>query len=343
MEQTIQAMVTGISNSTLSAAIINIHPPMFSGGSSEDIHEWMDRFEQATFALPDEQKALLLGRAFTKAARPWYSDELRPKLQVLSWKEARNMILEHFSSQAKEDKFYEKLNSLKYDKDRHGCTLLFVDEYAYLYKRAYPSAQPAEIVRAAINNLPAAIRGKFNLIADIRQLKTIDDLKDIAKRYDQEDSDTTTSNAQPLDMEKFKQIMSGVVSELVEKQAERTNEVLAAFMKCPQQTDDRYGRRRNRNDRQAYQNYQNNRASYSGNYQRQDNQRQGQYTANNYENIQGNNSQPPRAPSPYPANRNNQFRKSNRGPPSPCYYCNGDHWNSECPVNQQQGLNGQGC
>lgn len=348
LQRSLDAMVSSIAGASLSSALMTLQPPEFSGGPHDDIYEWLEQFDKVTFALPDDQKLKLLSRSFIKAAKPWFHEEIKPKLDEKSWAEIKIDILDRFSGQKKEDRYYERLLNLKYDPQRHGSTLLFIDEYAHVYKKAHPSAQGSEIVRATVLNLPANIRRKFNLIADIQQVATITELKIIARRYDNECETTQEHKSPPLDLDKFKQIMTDVVSDLAEKQSEKTQEILAAFMKAPNRSGPASAGRGRPSYKQYYQGEgyppHQQQVNYYGNDGRQDWQ---QHYAAPINNLSGHIQYQPGYPAISQDVRSDytNFYKSdsnNRQPRRPCRHCGGEHWNRDCPTIERQHLNYQG-
>lgn len=368
LQQSFQEMLSQLSGATLSSALIHLVPPTFSGGPDEDIHDWIERFEQVTLSLPSEQKNLLLDKAFIKAARAWFREELRPKLPTTDWTTSKREILEHFSGKTPQVRAYEKLMKLTYRPDRHASILYYIDEYTYLYKQAYPIHQQSEIVRAVVLSLPPNIKAKLNYMQDLSAITTVDVLKKTAKRYDQ-DGVEDQPNSGPVDFEMFNQSLKQAVKELSEQQILATKETLAAFMgkqmpdnaEVEEPTEEhicfaRNGQRYNnparngqtnsnsgfRGDRQEYRNQpvcRCNGAAYSYDRRTYRNERPAyrndrpayrndQQTYRNVRPAYDNNR-------PTYQNNPNGNNRGEQGPPAPCYSCGGDHWNRQCPRRQQ--------
>lgn len=246
---------------------------------------------------------------------------------------------------------YEKLTKLAYSPDRHASVLYYIDEYTYLYKKAYPIHAQEEIVRALVLSLPPNIKTKINYMQDISAINSIDVLKKLAKRYDQEATEEPTKTS-PLNLDTFKTVMESVVKDLAQKQIEATKEAVAAllpksepsYMDIPGDEDDymyvvQDGRRQPQRP-QYGQSRGNNRGRGGYNYR-------GNYAARRYDQDQ-NNRRPyqPNTRGNQQAYQVNQQRGPNgqvtRGPPpGPCWTCQGNHWNDECP--NRGNLNRQGC
>ena len=162
-----------------------LNPPKFSGGRMDNIHEWAEMFEQLIFSFPDEQKCLLLDKAFVQPAQSWFKDYLMPRL-LMPWRDAKKIILEEFSKESSEDRSYERLKTLTYNPHEYGSLTLFINDYSHTYSKAFPKADRAEIVRATIRNLPQAMRHKLNQFKDLKEISSVEALKAVTKRYDQE-------------------------------------------------------------------------------------------------------------------------------------------------------------
>lgn len=225
-------LVTQLSAATLSTAVLQINPPEFSGGPEEDIYEWLEKFERATLGLPKDQKLILLEKAFICSARAWYRDELQATTTGKDWPDIRGAILGRFSGRKAEDRYYDRLMSLRYDKNRYGSLLSFADEYIYIYKKAHSEATDKDIIRACTLAIPAEYRGYLNLIKSLSSILTVKDLKDTLRRYDQDiQIPPNTDKNHPISIEEFKSMMSEMVSKLAEQQASKTEETIAAFAK----------------------------------------------------------------------------------------------------------------
>lgn len=310
--ESMSEMVSKLSDATLSTALLNISPPEYSGFPEDDIYEWLGKFERLTLGLPTDQKCTLLEKAFTRSARSWFTDELLGKTNGKDWSSIKQTILDRFSGRKAEDRYYDKLISLRYSKNEHGSLLSFADEFVHVYRRAYSNASDPDIVRACVLAIPSEYRGYLNLIRNLATISTVKDLKDTLRRYDQDIKIAPqASNSNPIiNMEEFKKIMTGVVKELVDQQATKTEETVAAFAK------------------------------------RYDNRRSNQYATNNNMPRKNPNSNINARPGSFYNEIGRPVRRNGGAPPSPCYHCGEMHWNCDCLLrsqNRKQNLNGQGC
>lgn len=228
----ITELVSQLSAATLSTAVLQLNPPEFSGGPEADIHDWLEKFERATLGLPKDQKLILLEKAFTCSARAWYRDELQTASSERDWSDIKGSILQRFSGRKSEDRYYDRLLSLKYDKNRYGSLLSFADEYIHIYRKAHQEATDKDIIRACTLAIPTEYRGYLNLIKNVSTITTVKDLKKTLRRYDQDiQIAPQTEKINPISIEEFKTMMSEMVSKLAEQQATKTEETIAAFAK----------------------------------------------------------------------------------------------------------------
>lgn len=328
--QSISQISGQLASATLSSAIIHLNPPQFSGKPNENIHEWVEKFELLTLSFPDEQKTNLLDKAFLHPARSWFKASLKPSLP-LPWKTIKTKILSQFSGESQEDRNYEALRKLSYDKDKYGTLSLFIDDYAYTYGKAYPRADPSETVRALIRNLTPSKRHKLNQMSDIKEISTVDALRTLAKRFDQEPESSEEKKSTGLDVNQFKELMSGIVKDIVEQQTKQNNEIMAAFQKFDKQSSEKQPQsfsssfrtrspspNRNTSFRQGSSFERNRRVRF------QETDPKEIFRSTQIPNISGPNSS-----------------TGKRAPPSPCYYCDGNHWNADC-TSRPRNLNSNG-
>lgn len=352
LQQTFQEMVTQLSGATLSSALIHITPPTFSGAPNEDIHDWVERFEQLTFSLPQEQKNLLLDKAFMKAARAWFREELRPTLAATEWNTVKRQILEHFSGKSPQVRAYEKLMQLTYRPDRHASILYYIDEYTYLYKQAYPIHQQSEVVRAVVLSLPQNIKSKLNYMQDLSAINTVETLKKLAKRYDQEGVEEPAPRG-PVDIEEFNKSLREAVKELAQQQIAATKEVVAAIIGqqastnsetespddehvCLARSQPRYQQNSDfRTNQQGFRNQPICQCQQSAYRARPNNgyaaYRNDRPTYRDPSPRYRNNQQLQREDPRYPQPNGGYNNRNEPAPPSPCFTCGGDHWNRQCP------------
>lgn len=320
--QTLAELVSRISVPSLSTAVLQISPPEFSGGPEDDVYEWLDRFERSTTGLPVEQRKTLLGKSFIRSAKSWFKDDLMPQLSSNDWASIKRIILDRFSGQDQEDRYFDRLSSLTFDDRRHGSISSFSDEYIHTYRRAYPKAEEGEVVRAMVRAIPKQYKGYLNMLTKLKSINTIKELKDTLKYYDQDVKISQPNEArEAIDIHKLKEVMADAVKTMVAEQSKKTEEVIAAFAKP-----------------QNYRRYNYNQGYNNG------------YPRNNAKNISNNSNRANVSQGPQPGSYYNKKRVLSRSnirrgikpPPRPCDYCGLDHWNADCPT-RNQNLSHQGC
>lgn len=319
----ITELVSKLSQASLSTTILQINPPEFSDGPDSDVYEWLDQFERTTLGLPTDQKCQLLEKAFTGTARSWYRDELQTTALLKNWSDVRETILKRYSGRDNEERYLDKLSSLKYNPLRHASLSSFADEYIHVYSKAHPSAEEKDTVKALIRSIPAEFRGYLNLVKRLSTIDTTAALKDTLRYYDQDIKIYhPKEEKETLDLNKFKDIMTDVVKTMVEQQAGKTEEVIAAFMK--------------KND------YRQN--------QRPANRTMTCYGCNQVGHIRRycpNNGAANRTTQQVTDNQNSSEIPSRqqgpRPPPSACRICNEWHWVRDCPHKRNQDFGQMGC
>lgn len=322
--------INQLSDATLSSQMLQVAVPEFNGTSQEDVHDWIDRFETSTFSLPASRKTMLLALAFKGPARAWFSRQVRPLLATATWNKLKKLIVERFSTQHPADKHLERLSKLKYDVHGNGSIQSFFDEFIYLYGKAHPTprgetkAYEKEMTRARILAIPAETRSQLDLLADLTNMDSVEQLRATIKRYDNHVRIDKPKPQQGLDEGKFKEILTTVVKDMMGEQnktiaalVDQTAVVAAFAQKNEGARHEMHPARRDSSSR-------NSRGRF-------------RYRSNSYplvekrsriEPAQQNNRLLPPA--------NPQEVEQQRQPPYPCVKCGGNHWHSQC---QRSNLN----
>lgn len=323
---TIREAFDNISRAVLSAPLVNLKPPEFSGDKNEDVIEWLNQFDLVTFSVPEGQRKKLLGCAFKKSARAWFKDDLEPGLDDLDWSGIKNKILARFKPR-QEDYYIERLKNLNFNQETYSGLGSYVDQRVHIERQAYPHKKARDIVKSTLLSLTPQVRSYLNLMKDTSSIDQIEDLKALASRYDDQiylpQVSTTT---QPLDKSTFETLIKSAIDEAVKNLKE--THVAAAVAVQPKLRDEN-------------QNYHDSRVSRESRYSNNNNyQRKPQYYRQNINkendqvactcNCQQNQQQR--------ADRRQTIPK--RKPPYPCRYCGELHWNNDCP---KRDLKPRGC
>lgn len=321
LSESIAEIVSGLSKS-MAPYLGNIKTPEFSGEKSQDALEWLDSFEQATLGLNDDQKKLLLRGSLTKSARAWYKDEIEPVVQDLDWKSLRVKVLRRYKP-SRQAHYLEQLHALKYDEQNDLAG--YVDQRIYTLRKAYPRFNDEELIQDTLYALPGHVRSSLNLMIDTDSLKSVAELKSLCLRYDRKvESRDTINNPPGLDPRAFDLIIQNAVNKAVTKLTISSQApVLAASRLQPVGPD---------NTRPPVarhpQHYANNRRSF---LEAKTNHDMDQNAGSDQQPVDGlHNQNIIQGRRPY----------TRRPPPSPCYFCQGNHWNADCP---KRNLNVNGC
>lgn len=305
-------------------AIVNLSPPTFSGSKSDDVVTWLEDFESATIALDDVLKKKLLSRAFTGSARAWFRTNLEGQSDSKTWADVKELITKRYKPDAIEY-YVDRLKELKFsDNDTLES---YVDQRIYLTKMVNPSALPDRIVRETIKSLPPLVKDRFNMMRGPHDIKTTEELSRLASQYDRNLS-TPPEEQKPdkqLSLNAFEELISKAISKSVENIRKdiddlKTQSHTVAAAISQGQGDRRRGFSPGRNynrppPREQLNNYNRNNSGQ----------------ARDSDSTQGNCC----------CGRNdcrNNGRKSRAGEGpwtsswGTCRFCNGEHWNRDCPT-----------
>lgn len=344
---------------------VTVNPPEFSASPSQDIVDWLDKYEQVTLNLDDEHKKKLLVCAFTKSARAWFKDDLQPLLEDMAWGEVKKAILQRYKPDH-QDHYVLKLGKLKYVDDDSEDLASFVDQRVHVSKLAYPNLSDKEVIRDTILAMCPNVKKEINMTMGADKLTTIADLKALARRYDQQikiNEGKANRSLNILDRDIFADLVQKAsdkaVEKVIEQVAAKTEVLAAAIYKKVQKEQQPQMNPPDANNNMYAQGYQHQQRGQYSNPMRFQNQlhygpQQHQQPMTNQYSQQLNNQQHPNsgiqsAPQPFyqpmPQTSNSYFQQTAQyGPPKPCRHCKGNHWNRDCPTLQQQPpLNGQGC
>lgn len=239
-------------------SLVNVKIPRYN--SCSDVFEFIAEFETATIGLGDEQRHVLLNKAFPPGChRPWYETELKPLIEKKSpWQNLKNQIINRFSATEDRDRHIARIRELKFDPDGRQNLLDFVEELLYSYKKAFPSeTSPDSCIRYVKAAMPQSVRSTLSVNPDFREATTEEKLKKSVQQYDV--SRSTTTIAKPNDR-LVSQELASLLKELmasVNKQGEATRSAIVAAL----QTNSNYHQERYNSDR-----YERNKSPPRNNY-----------------------------------------------------------------------------
>lgn len=348
-QQQRQSIEEGPLNSTLqkldltleqqtATAITGLNLPIFSGLANEDVNEFLSRFKLATFVLSDKHRCLALNKCLAGVANTWAKTNIKKALSEGHWKIAKHALIERFGPADNVLKHREQLNSMNYQATQLTTLLGYVEKFISVYKKAYTKQDDSDAIMSLRLNLPHHIIRSLNLLDDNwSKYSSCDELYKLIRRYEQNImpfEHLTPQTQSVLDKEGVKELLTQLRSEFCLTQQPR--ELLGAIATSQDQTNNirlekyRYPPRSNRKP-------------YFGKRKYPYSDQQPSLTTSNQDHKQpklaiesNQNSQMINQSEQSYAIQNNEmqrdrFRHERRNkPPSPCYYCGGDHWNSDC-------------
>lgn len=226
---------------------LNLNVPKIS--SFDDIQEFINEFESATFNLPDNQKISLLTKSFSSGRqRIWFEAELKPKLTAAStWADVKKKIYQRWSETDERDEQFRKLRELKYNPNGSQKLLDFIEEFTYAYDRAFPGQGQDQIeskVKFVKASLPLSLNTMLSVNPDWRDCIQISELKRIAKQYDMTRGKTSDSKPESyVTSSQLASIVKQLVDRIGEDSSSMRREIAAAIQSRPR-FDKRYNRSR---------------------------------------------------------------------------------------------------
>lgn len=310
-------------------AVTGLNLPSFSGKAQEDVCEFLNKFKLATFALSDKHRCLAFNKCLIGTANIWAKSNIKRAVLDGQWKTIKKAIVERFGPADITLKHREKLSNLKYDKQGDTTLIGYVERYIAQYKKAYRSHDDADAIISLRLNLPATIIKSLNLLDDSwSTLTNCADLYKLIRRYEDnilpyEQTEDKTSLV--LGKDGVKELLDQLRNEF--KTRQQSNELLGAIKAEDNQKNldkYRFNSRPNwhHSNNRSKRHFDNNNNPGSINYNKQPKlEIQDRSHRNTNANVQPSNNM-------QQSSRYHYIRPEK--PPSPCYYCKGDHWNSDC-------------
>lgn len=173
-------------------SLINIKVPKFAACS--DVFEFINLFETATVTFGDEQKRLLLNKAFPPGKhRSWFESDLEPILMAeTDWSEVKKVLIARFSDAGDRDRHFERLLAMKFNPSGDQGLLEFVEDMSLSLKKAFPrdpkhqedplkSESDVRYIKAA---LPQEVKAKLSTYPTYLDAKDVEAIKKAARLYD---------------------------------------------------------------------------------------------------------------------------------------------------------------
>lgn len=327
-------------------SLSNVNVPKFNGS---EIFDFIAEYELATTTLTDEQKLILLAKAFpTSRYKSWFEDELKPLIErKSSWANVKKKLIERFSDTEDNDRHLIRLRELKFNPETGQRLLDFVEDLIYSHKKAYPEvSDPKYAIRFVKASIPSSLKSALGVLPDFKDATTFEMLKKAARQYDstraQESSPKASDRVASNELAQIlKEIMKGI-----QKEGEATRGAFMAAFKPSVTTSP---------DRKRYEDSKHRDPSPHGSYRYSNHHRRSPSPG-----YKRRSPSPHGYPRDYKQNRRKEesnesvdkitdksgpfsndvtgeaynsevyFKRFGR-PPKPCGHCNSWHWNRHCP------------
>lgn len=330
LNSTLQKLDSTLEQQT-ATAISSINLPTFAGLQNEDVREFLNRFKVATFVLSDKHRCLALNKCLAGTANTWAKANIKAALAGGQWKIVKKAFVERFGPADVILTHREKLNSMRYQDSSLTTLLGYVEKFIAQYKKAYTSQSDSDAIMSLRLNLPNTIIRSLNLLDDTwSKYTSCADLYKLVRRYEENIMPFEQANKQQavLDKAGVKELLNQLRTEFMPQQQAR--ELLGAIA-ITQKSNDKQNFDKYRYQSQPRRIFYKRRYPYS--------EQQSQQTASNLHHKQSKQASIETLSSDKHHDADKQLIQSDTGvnpykrpnkPPSPCYYCAGDHWNSDC-------------
>lgn len=198
-----------------------------------DVFEFLAEFELITTGLESEQKALLLTKAFPVGCnRSWYETDLKPLIQrKAQWSEIREFIVKRFSDDGEQDRHFTKVKDISFDPDGDKSLLNFVEDLLYSFKRAFGDLSQDFAVKYIKASIPKTMRPLLNSYPEYRDARSIEMIKQAAKRYDFTKGSSTKSGSGREATRELANMLQEIVKS-IKKDNEDTRKAVATAFKA---------------------------------------------------------------------------------------------------------------
>lgn len=320
----------------------NVSVPRFS--SYNDVFDFLTEFETATTASSDDQKLVLLAKAFPPGRhRAWYETDLAPLIKGNApWSVVKSKLIARFSDTEDRDRHFVRLRELNFNPESGQKLLDFVEDILYSYKKAYPKNSDAETcVRYTKASIPAPLKPSLGMIPGYKDAIDEESFKKAIKQFDASRSGLSDGKkSDRIGATELANILKDMMSGIRKENEVTRNAIVSALRSNdrPQQNDNRRGyspRRRDyqspsRDNRRPSTNYHENRpASPHGlGYNNRNNDRPDPKSETREAQDQQNK---PIQTSEHAFSTEKYFARFGK-PPSACDQCNDWHWIRHCPL-----------
>lgn len=187
--------------------------PTFRGERDEDIQEFMRTFEDQTLGFNDRIKVLAIRKSMIGAAREWLNENGIEETNSGNYVKLKQKILDRYSHETSYLKNRQKLGRMKFELSSRETLESFIDRFLALAKRIQLT-NDKEIITSIVLALPAETQSDLEYLEAFSNIRSLDDLKRLARRYD---SIVAKKVETPQDIQKLGAIVSSVSQEELRK------------------------------------------------------------------------------------------------------------------------------
>lgn len=175
-------------------SISNVAVPRFD--KYTEVFEFLNEFETVTATLTDEQQLKVLVKAFPPGRlRSWYDREVKPLvLNNARWSAVKSKIINYYSNQEDRDRYFAKLQDMKFDQKGKQKLFIFVEDLLYTFAKAFRVEDDDLKIRYVKSVLPPEVTQslshylEFNTPSNMSQFMKSIRQYDVARIHKQGDS-----------------------------------------------------------------------------------------------------------------------------------------------------------
>lgn len=221
-------------------SMTNISVPRID--KSRDVREFINEFEFATEALPEESRLKLLAKAFPPGRyKSWYEREVAKAVQRgAKWKAIRNKIRDQYSDAEERDIHLRKLTELNFVEGK-GRLRDFVEDLVYSFEQAFPTVEDDESkIRFVKSKIPATLQPELVRLNEYNEVKSYEVFMkgirqfDKFKQWDQAKRVELAEKGEKVTKSELAELIKSL-AEATRKEGEATRNVLAALRSRPRE------------------------------------------------------------------------------------------------------------
>lgn len=207
--------------------------PSSSGSSREDAKEFFSKFNMMTYRFNSLDKCIGLHYALRGSALCWLKSTFKKEIDEGKWDEVKTGFKKRYHPTHRST-YIQQLHDMHFEPSRQTLAS-YLDDYIVVYstvdtdKDGRVNFSDTDIIEHFYSSLPPRTRRELSLLANIPNLKTIEELREIIRRQEAiagEDSEPETKNNAASLAEMLKDLSKNISNDLDSKLSAKIEEKL---------------------------------------------------------------------------------------------------------------------